>query len=389
MGPMSHPDRLRRTPALWTSYLITGLYSFLLSAIGPAVPFLRQEFGFDYTLAALHLSAFAVGMIVAGFLTPAALRLWGPTRSLWGGMAGILAGLTALVLAPAPWVSLAGILVAGVTGTVSLSINQNLIAVQAGPRKGQGLMESNVFASLAAAAGPLTLALGLWWGTGWRTLWPVFLLALAATTVFGFRTLRPVLRASAPAEVDRSPTALPAGFRRNFVLILVGVSVEWGIVFWAAEYLVGLPGGSKALATLGAGVLQLACVAGRFFSSQLIPRWGERRLMLAAIALTAVGFPLYWTLAHPVAAFGGLILCGLGVCTFYPLALSMALGSEGEASPRASALAVGASGLSMLAAPVALGAIADHGSLSSALLVIPAGLAAMVGLLLLRRRDAV
>jgi len=385
MSPMPSPTRLLRTPALWTLYALLGLYAFLQNAIGPAVPFLRAEFHLDYTFAALHISAFAVGMILAGLLAPMFIRRFGIQWALWGGQVGTLVGLTALVLAPTPWVSLVAILFAAVTGSVSSSAIQASVSDQAGPHRSKALMEATMMASLTSAAAPFVLVVGTIWGTGWRTLWPAFFLALVATAFFGFRPLQraiPGKSAEAAAPVGK----LPRSFLRPWALIFVGVAVEWCVGFWAAEYLKGLPGGSVTLAAAGAGTFQLASLAGRLVSSRITGKVGEKNLLLGAVALTVVGFPLYWSLANVWVAFGGLILCGWGVSNFFPLALSLSIEASGGQSAKASSRSALAAGSAILLAPLALGTIADHWGLGTALFAIPGGLVLMVVLLLFRSR---
>lgn len=379
------PTSLNRTPALWTLYALLALYSFFLTGLGPAIPFLRAEFHFDYTVAALHVSAFAVGMIVSGLVAAPVIRRLGVHASLWGGQAGLLAGLTALVLAPTPWVSLAAIFVAGLTGTVGMAATQASVALQSGRNRGKALLEANIGSSLASTLAPFVLVLGTAWGTGWRTLWPVFLLCLAATVVFGFR---PVARAipDRPVEEHGSRGKLPRSFFGAWLLIFFGVAVEWCLGFWAASYLKGLPGGSDSLAVSGAGAFQLAAVAGRLISSRVTSRFGEKRMLVVAIVLTLVGFPLYWSLAHPVVAIGGLMLCGMAVASFYPLGVSLAIGSAGPRASKASSLSAVASGSAILVAPLALGTVADHWGLGTALWAIPLGLFVMGVLLLWRRK---
>ena len=383
---MSSSQKLARSPALWTLYALLGLYAFLQNAIGPAVPFLRAEFHLDYTFAALHISAFAVGMMVSGVLAPTVIRRFGVHAALWGGQIGTLVGLTALVLAPTPWVSLAAILVAAVTGTVSLAAIQASVADQAGPHRGQALVEANMAASITSAAAPFVLVLGTLLGSGWRTLWPAFVLAFGITLVLGFKPISKTVP-DRPHEEYGTTGKLPRAYWRPWLVIFVGVSIEWCVGFWAAEYLKGLPGGSVALAAAGAGAFQLASVAGRLISSRLTGRLGEKKILAAAVVLVAVGFPLYWSLFNPFVAFVGLVLCGLGVCTFYPLGLSLALGAAGAQSAKASSLATLASGSAVLVAPLALGALADLWSLSLALWAIPGGLALMTALLLFKRKS--
>ncbi len=382
---MSSHSRLNRTPALWVLYALLGLYAFFQNAIGPAVPFLRAEFHLDYTMAALHMSVYAIGMIVAGLGGPAFIRRWGLQAALWGGQIGTLVGLTALVLAPNPWVSLLSIFFAAVAGSVSTAAIQSSVSDLAGPHRGKALMEATMTASLTSAMAPFVLVLGTVTGTGWRTLWPVFLLALIVTAFLGFRPLSKAI-SHERHSVEKKSGRLPRSFARFWILILVGVALEWCIGFWATEYLRGLPGGSVGLAAAGAGTFQLAAFASRWVSSRLTGKWGEKKLLLTAVLLTGLGFPLYWSLANPFTAFLGLFLCGWGVANFFPLALSLAIGTSEAQAPKIASFASIAAGLAILVAPLALGALADRWSLSNALLVVPIGLLFMLGLLLFRRK---
>ena len=385
MVNMPPRPRLVRTPALWTLYAILGLYAFLQNAIGPAIPLLRDEFHFDYTLAALHISAFAVGMVLSGLTAAAVIHRIGIKTALWGGQVGTLAGLTVLVLAPSPWVSLLGIFFAALTGTVSLTAIQESVATLAGPHRGKALLEANMAASLTSAAAPFILVLGTVLGVGWRILWPAFVVALVATFALG---VRPISRAipGRPPEEQRAEGRLPRSFFRAWLLIFVGVGVEWCLGFWAASYLKGLPGASASLAVSGAGVFQLAAVAGRLVSSRLTGRFGEKRILAGAIVLTAIGFPMYWSLTNPPVDFAGLALCGFAVANFYPMGVSLAIGVAGAQASKASSLTAVGSGSAILVAPLALGAVADQWGLAVALGAVPLGLIAMLVLLLLRRK---
>ena len=373
-------NRLVRTPALWTLYLLLGLFSYFLNAIGPAVPALQAEFHFDYTMSALHVSAFAVGMILAGLAGAAVIRRIGARWALWGGQIGLLLGLTALVLAPSPWVSLLAILFAGVTGTISMAAIQASVAQLGGVHRGKAIMESNIAASLMSAAAPFVLILGAAIGLGWRALWPAFALVFLATLWFGFRAIRTSIPDQTVGD-DSATGKLPRGFLRYWLLTFFGVAVEWCLGFWAASYLKHVPGGTPELAVFGAGVFQLAAIGGRLLSSRLTGHFGEKHILLGAIAVTAVGFPLYWTLWTPVTALLGLMLCGAGVALFYPLALSLAIGIAGTQASKASSLSSVAAGTAVLAAPLSLGALADHWGLSTALLAAPMGLVVMLLLL--------
>jgi fucose permease len=376
---------LSRSPALWALYALLGLFAFVQNMIGPAVPFLRAEFSLDYSTAAMHMSAFALGQMASGLAAPYFIGRLGPRKAIWGGMIGILAGITGLALAPSPIVSLASILFMSLSGTLALSCIQVSISKLGDAFRSQALIEANIVASVTSAAAPFVLIAGVALGLGWRALWPAFALGLAATAAFGYRPLAKDL--SGGGEAASAKGRLPLSFWKPCLLIFFGVGVEWSVGFWATEYLKGLPGHSVSLAAAGAGVFQIAAVAGRFASSRLVGRVKESRLLAAAMALTLLGFPLYWLRAQSLTAFLGLALCGLGVSNFYPLGLSIAIGASGGKTAAASSLAATAAGAAIFTMPLVLGLIADRSGLPTALWSIPAGLGVMA-LLLARRSRA-
>jgi MFS family permease len=370
----------RRTTLVWTLYLLLGLFSFTISLLGPAIPYLRLEFHLDYTMAAMHMSMFAVGMVAGGLGSPRLLERLGPVAGLWGGMAGALAGMVLLVLAPTAWLTLAAILFMSLFATVALASIQASLGALFPFHRGKAFMEANVVASLGSAAAPFLIVLGAMTVLGWRIIAPAFAVALGGVALFGWPATRHHGR-SAAANAPDAPGPLPPAYWVCWVLTLFCVAVEWCLGFWTAEYLKGLPGRSLSLAAAGAGVFQVAAVAARLISSRLAGRISETRVMAGAMALVAAGFPLFWLRAGIPSAFLGVALCGMGAAAFYPLALSQGVAASGQRVRQASSYAPIASGLALALAPLGLGRLADHIGLRGALLAIPLGLGVM-GLLL-------
>jgi fucose permease len=381
----SSATRLIRSRALWALYALLSLFAFAENMIGPAVPFLRAEFHLDYGAAALHMSAFALGQMFGGLAASVCVRRLGLRRSIWGGMLGMLAGMTGFVLAPVPALSLASILFMSFTGCVSLSCLQTSISGLAGPFRSQALMEANVAASVMSALAPFVLVAGVALGLGWRVFWPAFALCLAAACLFGARPIATAVPDAGAGKAAAGKQRLPAAFWKVWALTFIAVGVEWSVGFWATEYLKGLPGHSFGLAAAGAGVFQIAAVAGRLVSSRLMGRLKERRMLVVAMALTLLGFPLYWLRADALSALAGLALCGFGVSNFYPLALSLSIGAAEGQTAAASSWAAAAAGAAIFSMPLLLGLVADRAGLSAALLAAPIGLLLM-GLLLIRKR---
>jgi len=384
MSCSTGPAPFKRTVLVWTLYLLLGLFSFSLTLIGPAIPYLRQEFNLDYTLAALHMSMFASGMVIGGLCAPSMLHRVGIVTGLWSGMAGILAGVTLLVLAPTVWLTLGAILVMSLFATLSLAAIQIALSSLFTLDRGKAFMEANVVASLGSASAPFLIALGAMTLLGWRIVAPAFGIALAAIACFGWAATRSHGRSEA-ANIPEVPGRLPLAYWVCWLFIFFCVAVEWCLGFWSAEYLKGLPGRSLSVAAAGTGVFQIAAIAGRLTSSRMAHKITETRIVVLGMAAVAAGFPLYWLRAGIPSAFTGLALCGAGASTFYPLALSRAVASSGGRFRRANGYAPIASGLALGLAPLALGRLADRHTLRTALLAIPMGILAMLALLSARK----
>ncbi len=104
----------------WLAYLMLAYYAYMQSALGPLMPFLAGELNMSYTVRGLHVSAFALGMIIAGSSADRVAAHFGRTRVFWiggGGMA--LAGLV-LIGVRTPALTIAASFGMGVIGSYLL-----------------------------------------------------------------------------------------------------------------------------------------------------------------------------------------------------------------------------------------------------------------------------
>ena len=375
----SGDDRLIRTPFIWALYLLLGLFSFMLSMIGPMVPYLRDEFAMSYGLAGLHQSAFALGMVTIGVAGGSIIKRFGIARCVWGGMADMIAGLLVMVLARGPAMTLGGVFIMSIGGTVALAAIQTALANGPVRFRGKLIMEANVVASALTMLVPLVLLAGARWFLGWRIVFPAMLASLVAVASFGVpATMRH--QATRDERADAGGGRLGGAFWRMWLVVFFGVSVEWAVSFWCMTYLLGLPGNSRGLAAAGTVLLGLSAVAGRFVSSRISHRVPENRLFLIMAGLVIAGFPLYWLRAGVPLTFLGLALCGFGSSNFYPLGLSLALGHAPGNAAKASSLVPVASGSAIGLAPFLLGRLADATDMRVALWYIPIGVAVVFGI---------
>lgn len=356
----------------WLAYLMLSFYAYLQSSLGPAMPFLGAELGLSYTVRALHLSAFALGMIIAGLTADRAAARFGRQVLFWGGSAGMALGALLLTAAHTPLLTISGALMMGVIGSYTLIMVQAVLADWHGANRALALTESNVIASVGSALVPLMVSGAAGIGFGWRVGVLVgvgFWLAL----VVGYRHEPPIPAASTKQHTHgpgASTSPLPMRFWHLWCVVLFGVSIEWSILFWGGEFLETSVGLDKVTASGLMSVFLGAMVLGRLAGSRMTRMFQTERLLLAAIGMVAVGFPLFWLGQSTVVNVIGLFLCGLGVANLFPLTLAAASASAPDQINKASARISLAAGLAILIAPQVLGTVGDRIGISAAFALV-------------------
>ena len=357
----------RRDRATWVCYLLLGYFSLMVGATGALLPSLRLELGLTFTQASQHPSVYAVGLLLASFVTGRLSSRLGSRTLLWGGAVGMAAGAAVVMAAPSFFWSLFGFFLMGGLGALTLIEVSATLSALHGPNRARAIGEANVLASFCTVLAPLCVGGAVATGLGWRVgvgLVPAALLVIGA--VF-WRT--PVPQTAPPGRTVAG--RLPGRFWRFWTLLILCVAVEFGVLFWAAEYLQDVGFVTPATAPLGLSAFFLAMLLGRAAGTRLAGRVGDKPLLLVSLGLALAGFLAYWLGGAAWAQFAGLFVCGLGVANLYPFTISLALGSVSGPSGRASARASFGSGLAILLAPFALGALADLSSLRAAQTVLP------------------
>lgn len=362
----------------WLAYLLLAYYAYMQASLGPLMPFLAAEMGMSYTVRGLHLSAFALGMIIAGSTAERAAQRYGRSRLLWVGGGGMACAALVLTAVRTPALTIAASLAMGMIGSYLLVMIQATLSDHHGSNRSIALTESNVCASLAAMCAPLLISQGEGLSLGWRL---AILVGAGAWVVLAVTGRGVPIPAEPPvsAAQDRD-RRLPRLFWIYWLVVLLGVSVEWSVVFWSSEYLEQVVGLDRITAAGALTFFFLAAVIGRFAGSRLAHRIKPGILLIGAAALVVAAFPVFWLARSPTIAVAALFAIGLGIANLFPLTLSagttVAAGSANLASARISL----ASGLAILIAPQALGSLADSAGIQSAFAL--AGVGAVTVLIL-------
>jgi predicted MFS family arabinose efflux permease len=340
-------------------------FTFTQAALGPLMPFLRTELNLSYTVTGFHLSAFALGMVLAGLTADRLAQSWGRWLVFWGGGIGMALGALGLILSHQAILTIASIFGMGFLGTLFLVLIPTTLSDRHGERRVIALTESNFGGSISASLAPLVVGGLERAGLSWRG---AFFLAMAVLACLMLRFYREPLP-SPRQTLNRSHRlnqTLPLVFWAYWLIICLGVSIEWCLIFWGADFLEKVVGLSRVDAATMMIIFFGAMVLGRFAGSRLSRRLSTATLLKLAIGITLVGFPIFWLARFAPLNLVGLFIAGLGVANLFPLTLSAALSVVPEQADTASARISLAGGLAILIAPLILGWVADQLNIQNA-----------------------
>lgn len=364
------------------SYL--AAWAYLLYGIGSATPYLRTDLGLTDFEAGLHASALAVGVLVAGASADAIARRIRRGGLLDLAVISLIAGIALVALAPFLAISLAGAFLLGLGGgSLGTQVNVQLVRV-GGDNSRRLISQANAISMITAAAAPLAIGLATSGLHAWRLA-----LLLPIVPFLLLTALRP--RASGQGTTVRPPRAkLPTVYWFAWLLIVLGVSIEFSFVVWGSTIVGRRTGISDANATLLASLFVAGMFAGRAAVGRGLGGRRSPRLILSAGLITAMlGAGIVWISTEPAASALGLFLGGLGTACLWPVGLAVAFASSPGAQLEASARATLGSGLAVLVAPSALGLASDAvGVVSAWLIIIALGAVALAVLAVTPRQPA-
>jgi MFS family permease len=358
--------------ATWYCWLLTGFYLYSVNLQGNVVPFLQAEFALSYRAVSLHSSAIAVGIILVGLLGDRVEARLGRRRTLWLGIGGLAGGSTLLCLAPAPWASISACFLMGALGGLLPAIVPAVLADLHGERRAQAYAGQAIVAYAFGLAAPLLAGVAIWAELGWRA---AVLAGVAAGIAIGlgFRRMTLPEVSSPPAEgAARKSASLPPAYWAYWALLIATCALEFLLLFWAPSYLERIVGFEPAAAATASAGFPLGMLIGRIALRALVARVALRLLLIGALALTFLGFLIYWGVSWPPAAVAGAFVIGLGIAPLYPLVTDFAIGAAPDSKDLAAMRLAIAFGLALLLAPIALGALADEAGLGPAHLALPA-----------------
>ena len=341
--------------------------AFLLNGMGAVLPPLQADLRVSRGAVAFYPSLFALGLIVVGLVGAPLVGRIGRAAAMRAAVGAILAG-GLLVAAPQRLATLLGALLIGLGAALLIQLVPAILATSHPHAPAAAIGEANGLASAASVLAPLAVSAALAAGFGWRIGYlgiPLLVLAAIAWPMWRL----PVSEAPAYEEGGGSAPAPVVG---RWVDLLVAMSIEFCMVFWAASAFIAWDRASASQAAALASLFLVGMAGGRLSSARIIRRVPDpRNLVLICTAGATAGFALFWLAPNLAFAAAGLLVAGLGVALLYPTTVSRVVAAWPHAPDRAAARAALASGLAIGGAPFLLAQISDVAGLRTAFLIVP------------------
>ena len=361
--------RLSRGHATWLLYGVFSSMAFLLNGLGAVLPPLQRELHVSRGQVAFYPSLFAFGLVVVGLAGGQLVGRIGRATALRLAIAAIILGAL-LIATPVQVATLLGALLVGLGSALLIQLVPAILSAAQPQAPAAAIGEANGLASATSVLAPLAVSVSLAAGLGWRIGYLAApLMALAALALPALRLTVP--DAPRPAEDPRSGAASPMLGR--WLDLLLAVSVEFCMVFWAASAFIAWDRATLSQAPALASLFLVGMAIARALSARIIGRIPDQRaLILVCTAAALAGFALFWGAPTLTLAATGLLVTGLGVALLYPTTVSRVIAAWPQAPDRASARAALGSGLAIGVAPFVLAQLSDRIGLRAAFLIVPA-----------------
>lgn len=349
----------QRDGMTWAGYLLYGYWSYLWATFGAFVPYLITEFKIDYSIAALHFSALALGPFLSGFFGDKVIQRLGLAKTIASGISIMLVGLLLTVIGRNLYCTISGALLIGFGGNI---MSQSIITSMSnrfGNQRAIGISEIQVIGSIFTLVGPLVVGCVVKLGSDWRHALS-YSFALFALFLISFRNQLKLFTGSKSLKTaNRQGSQLTPTYWIFFVVIFFSVASEWSVAFWSPEFLGKTFNLAKPDAAFGMSLFVIAMLIGRITGPRLLRFVSETKVLACSAILAATGFSVFWLARDLPINLIGLFVMGIGESNVYPLCLSQAIAATSGSPEKAAARMSLSTGSAILFAPLMLGMFAD------------------------------
>jgi fucose permease len=386
-APAAAPP-FQRDRFTWAAYGALLSFGFLMSVLGPALPYLRSVEHITYLTGALHQFAYAAGGGIAGLL--AGRSRLGRAATIRFGLLGAAAAGLGLGFGDRVAITVPAALLVGFLSTSALIALWAALADAHRARRAVAMTEGEVAVSFGGILAPLLLAGLAATALTWRFTFAVGA-GVVVLAVVGCSRVR--IPERAPGQGARAPQA-EGGSERDrswrmtptLAIVFAIVSLEFGLSFWLASYLNVSVGLERGVAVALVAALYGANLAGRLLASRLARRIAADRLLAMALATALVGLPILLVATSAVAATLGFVITGIGIGAMFPLTSSLHVGESPRGADGALGQVLVVAALGQTFGPLTVAIVAQSANLRVGLLMLPALVLAAAAALAVRER---
>ncbi len=337
--------------------LVFAADSFLFGSWVARIPYVKYGLGINDAELGLALFLLPIGSIVMNPFTGKIIQRIGSARGCLIGGLGFFSSVIIPILATNLFTLSVGLFLMGFfTALVNVSMN----TCAANLEKEQNLTIMSTCHGMWSLGGMVGSALAgaLIWAdipASWHMLGVAVLLITFIVLVL------PALKKIHEEKLPNSTSlARPNGALLLMIFIGIAVSMGEGVAFdWSAIYLREIAGTSASFSALGFAFFALAMTIGRFIGDTIIPRFGQKRLLIFGGLTAALGLLIVILFPYPYLVLMGFLVLGFGSSLGAPIlyAASMRLPD----TPPAAGLATFAtlSYVGFMAGPPIVGFIAE------------------------------
>ncbi|MBF4616031.1 MFS transporter [Curtobacterium sp. VKM Ac-1376] len=363
-----------RSATTWIRYSQLGLVAFVIDGYAPTVRLVARDLHVSTAVASLHATAFGIGFVLAALGSGGAVRRFGRIRVAWVGVGGLCAGVGLYVTGASIILTLVGIAVAGLAGTLVQSAAYADLADVHGPNSPRALSEGSAVSQVAGIIAPVAVGAASVTVLGWRAgLAVVIVLAGAVSLAAAVRHCAYPVSSSGRRREGHGPRGRMSrrfwGVWASFVLVL---GIEFCLSVWAPVELSARGDVGDAVATASPAVMLAGMTVGRVAVGALTRHVSVDVLLLTSIAVCVVGFTVFWIAPSGPVAIAALAVVGLGIAGQFPLSLARLIAVSGGRPDDASAWGSLALGVAIAGAPVLLGFLGNVVGVRGGLLLVPA-----------------
>lgn len=345
--------------------------ALLQGSLGGLMPFLQADIPMSHTIGSLHITALAVGGLLAATVAERVRRRHGRMPILIG--AAVLGAMGAALISTAQTavMSVGALVLVGFAMSSTLIAGQALLVALHGRHGAQMIGELNVAYSIgavaAAAALPVVAATALGW-RGFPAVQAALLLVVVAPLLLRGRA---AMDADSTGAAGRQAATALRRPRAAYAAMCLSVAVEWSFIFWTATHLVDVGGFSAPTAAGAASVMWAAIVAGRVLGSRLLGVLGAPPVLVASLLVGLAAAAVLTFATTPFLAVLAAGLGGLAAANLYPASIALVVSGFPHRPDAAVARASLLTSATSIAFPLTLGALADVAGLQLAFMAVP------------------